>query len=288
MINETPARLAPLARTALGALLVGSIAITSLYFIRSRMPSSSVATSVVHPKVPASLAEVAGALPSKALPDAARTREASLPLPDLYGVYAVSAGQLVELEALPGQVPDPRVAMSGVISQPSRVTLPDGRVAFIVFRRDVATSISERVPIRVVAKVKRELEFGPAGEPRGTRRGDSWTIRNVSFDIHVAPIERNRDMVLLRPKSADFTLSPGRYALLLKGQAYDFAVAGPITDPAQCLERVEAANGSFFHECQQPEAGAAHLRPKERSAGARSTPLRSTQVSPGKASAGAE
>jgi hypothetical protein len=36
---------------------------------------------------------------------------ASLPLPSIYGVYAVSNGQLHELESLPGKVPDPRVFM---------------------------------------------------------------------------------------------------------------------------------------------------------------------------------
>jgi hypothetical protein len=62
--------------------------------------------------------------------------------------------------------------------------------------------------------------------------------------------------VLLRPGNADFVFSPGRYALVLKGQAYDFTIDGPITEPAQCLERIEAANGSFYHACQQSEAEA--------------------------------
>ena len=39
-----------------------------------------------------------------------------------------------------------------------------------------------------------------------------------------------------------FALAPGRYVLVLKGQAYDFTVAGTITEAAQCLERFEAAS----------------------------------------------
>ena len=41
-------------------------------------------------------------------------------------------------------------------------------------------------------------------------------------------------------------LPAGRYALVIKGQAYDFTVAGPITDAAQCLERVDAATARFI------------------------------------------
>jgi len=38
----------------------------------------------------------------------------------------------------------------------------------------------------------------------------------------------------------------------LKDQPYDFTVAGEITDAAQCLERTDAMNGSFYSECQKP------------------------------------
>lgn len=134
--------------------------------------------------------------------------------------------------------------MSAAISRPSRTTVSDGHIAFVVFRRDVAENISERVSIRVVAKIKRAMP-----DPN-TVAGDAWTICNVALDFRVAPIDQNKDMVLLRPESPDFTLPAGRYALVIKGQAYDFTVDGPITDPGQCLERVEGANGSFFHECQ--------------------------------------
>jgi hypothetical protein len=50
-------------------------------------------------------------------------------------------------------------------------------------------------------------------------------------------------------EDAETALAPGRYALVLKGQAYDFRVAGQITDPKQCLERMAATNGQFYSEC---------------------------------------
>jgi hypothetical protein len=46
-------------------------------------------------------------------------------------------------------------------------------------------------------------------------------------------------------------LPPGRYALVLKGLAYDFTVAGTVNDPRQCLERLVATNGRFYSECKK-------------------------------------
>jgi hypothetical protein len=58
-------------------------------------------------------------------------------------------------------------------------------------------------------------------------------------------------MLLIQPENAEFVLPAGRYVLVLKNQGYDFTVAGPMTDPSQCLERTEAANGTFYSECQK-------------------------------------
>ena len=66
------------------------------------------------------------------------------------------------------------------------------------------------------------------------------------------PIPDNPEMLLVQSEKPDFELSPGRYVLVLKEQAYDFTVAGEITDAAQCLERTDAMNGSFYSECQKP------------------------------------
>jgi len=55
---------------------------------------------------------------------------------------------------------------------------------------------------------------------------------------------------MLRPED-NFVFPAGRYGLVYKGQAYDFTVAGRITEAAQCLERIEAVNGAFYSECRQ-------------------------------------
>jgi hypothetical protein len=174
------------------------------------------------------------------------------PLPSVYGVYAVSGGQLHELEPLAGRVPDQRVFMSTPIRTSSRTVLPDGQIIFIVYRRDVASGVTERVMVRVIAKIMRAMTFNTAGQANIGNVEDSWTIRNVSYEFRVAPVSESSEMLMIRPGSADFIFPAGRYGLVIKGQAYDFTVAGPITEAAQCLEGVEASNGTFYSECRQP------------------------------------
>jgi hypothetical protein len=87
-----------------------------------------------------------------------------LPLPTVYGVYAVSGGELHELEPLVGRVPDPRVMISFPIKTPSRNTLPDGKLTFIIYRRDIANSAPDHVAVRVIAKIKRAMKFASVGQ----------------------------------------------------------------------------------------------------------------------------
>jgi hypothetical protein len=178
---------------------------------------------------------------------------AGVPLPSVYGIYSISAGRLHELEPLAvGRVPDQRVFMSTPIKTPSRTVLPDGQIEFIIYRRDIANDSPDRITVRVIAKVRRAMTFNSAAQASTTEVEDSWTIRNVSYDFRVAPLGDSSEMLVVRPEKEEFVLPAGRYALVVKGQAYDFTVAGPITETAQCLERVDAANGTFYSECGRP------------------------------------
>ena len=177
------------------------------------------------------------------------------PVPSVYGIYAVSGGQLYELEQLVGRVPDQRVFMSTPIKTASRTVLPDGRAVFIIYRRDAANSAPERVSVRVIAKVLRAMTFNTAGHASTTNVQDTWTIRNISYDFRVAPLSEGSEMLMIRPENEDFVFPAGRYGLVIKGQAYDFTVAGPITETAQCLEGIKAENGTFYSECRRPLEG---------------------------------
>src|SRR5215471_6663064 len=177
------------------------------------------------------------------------------PLPTVYGIYAVSGGQLYELEALVGRVPDQRVFMSTPVKMASRTVLPDGRAVFIIYRRDTANSAPERISVRVIAKVLRAMTFNAAGHASTINVQDTWTIRNISYDFRVAPLGEGSEILMIKPENEDFVFPAGRYGLVIKGQAYDFTVAGPITEAAQCLEGIKAENGTFYSECRRPHEG---------------------------------
>ena len=187
--------------------------------------------------------------PSIAVEETVGGAPSGLPLPSNYGVYAISNGALSELKALPIKAPDPRMMLSTEISKPSTTLLPDGKVIFVVFRRDLVNSAPQKATVRVVAHLARAMSFG-AGKPITTDVQNSWRIRSNSYDFNVTSMSETREMVAIRPEAADFVLPAGRYALVLSGLAYDFTVDGPVTDPAQCLESFAAANGPVFTQCR--------------------------------------
>ncbi|OKO74224.1 hypothetical protein [Bradyrhizobium sp. AS23.2] len=170
-------------------------------------------------------------------------------LPTDYGIYALINDQsLAELNATGVMAPDMRIAISPEFKKPDRPHLPDGRVKFIVFRRDAANMIPERVEVRVVAKIAREYSTDAAGK---TLSGgdDVGVIRNFTYPFRVSPIPGKPEMYELH--AGELELPPGHYVLSLGPQAYYFQVDGEITDPRQCLERVVAGNGTFYAPCKK-------------------------------------
>ncbi|MDA9468286.1 hypothetical protein XH87_27530 [Bradyrhizobium sp. CCBAU 53415] len=181
----------------------------------------------------------------------AQAAQPAMPLPTTFGVYALSEGQLHELKPVPGKIPDRRVAISAAINTPSVTTLTDGDVKFIVFRPDGGVDASG-TEVRVVAKVSRAMGVDATGKAAMVSAGDSWVIRSMSYPYKVGPVDDQPRMLLLQPEQDGFALAPGRYVVVVKGMGYDFTVAGTITDPNQCVERIDATNGAFYSPCPPP------------------------------------
>lgn len=171
-------------------------------------------------------------------------------VPTTFGIYAISAGKLYELEPLQMRAPDIRVAVSTPIKVPSRTMLPDGNLKFIVFRRDALGNAPDQLDVRVVARIGEAMTFDASGKPVVSEGEESWVIRNIAFPYRTAPVKDNPEMYEVQGKDPGAGLTPGRYVLVIKGQAFDFAVAGNVSDPRQCLSRVAASNGTFYSECQ--------------------------------------
>jgi hypothetical protein len=255
---QTRILLSTLARFSIGIVLFGVVTGLALYRQRApllgasaRLPSPTTLT-VADPAAPPSPDQPQQSLAVADMKTAAGSPGSlPFPLPTDYGVYALNNTKLSELYLLQEQVPDKRIAMSTPINQPSRTTIPDGKAKFVVFRRDLAGSAPDRIEVRVVARVTRALTFDGKGKASFSPISDAWNIRNLSYEFRVRPLAGNPEMLMVQAENADFALPAGRYVLALKNQGYDFTVAGKVTDPSQCLERTDAANGTFYSDCQK-------------------------------------
>ena len=246
--SEGPVRWPHLTRAAaIVAAFVGILAIVQqrehLAALGRNLPDLERQTASEQPRLPAQATNDPAPPPPPPKPAALR--------PTDYGVYAVSSDSLVELQLLPGRSPDIRVAVSAALKVPSRTFLTNGHPKFIVFRREAASNASDRAEVRVIAKVAREFSAEVAG--RKPSDGDeTWVIRNVSFPFRSSPINDNPEMYELHSEDPGLELTPGRYALVLKGQSYDFSVEGKPVDPKQCIERIVTTNGTFYSDCKTP------------------------------------
>ena len=181
-------------------------------------------------------------------PSAEASTKLPFPLPTTFGIYVLNDNKLAELEALPINVPDPRVALSAEIKNPSTVTISDHKPAFILFRRDLLNSAPQKVILRVIARMARETKI-VNGKPVITKIEGAWRIRDISHELKISPIEGQREMVMARLDD-EVSLPAGRFALVVNRLGYDFTIDGPIQAPEFCLEGFEAANGAVFTQCR--------------------------------------
>src|SRR5262249_460510 len=102
--NSTRSRWSPWAKAGLAPVLGAAIAPAGGAYVMHQhgsvtsMPAPVVA--FLRTSANTVIDGALGLLVSTKTPQRATTQEASLPLPDLYGVYAVSDGRLIELETL--------------------------------------------------------------------------------------------------------------------------------------------------------------------------------------------
>jgi hypothetical protein len=248
-------------RSALPFVAASGIALVALAVVLALFDYSSMSVLLRRPNAVPDLSSMKNRPPLQATPPApsstsnVRSEENPTPsfqLPTVYGIYAVSDGQPIELKSLPISVPDPRIAVSGVISAPSVTTIRAGKIMFVLFRRDLLFSAPDRISVRVVARIARELKFSGNKAATITKTDREWAIRDKSYEFRVAPLSDHPEMLLVRPENSDFVLPPGRYALVIKGLGYDFTVTGRVTDRAQCLERSETVGGTIYSECLNP------------------------------------
>jgi len=175
----------------------------------------------------------------------------SFPRPTSYGVYAISDNRLIKLEQVHATLVDRRAGNQLQIVEPGRSVIAPGTLTFVLFRRDLVSNAPEKVPLRIAARVARSMNFDSAGKAvMTTPTTENWIIRDQGYNLRVSPLRDNAEMVILSSEDPEFLFPSGRYELMLGGQAYDFVVAGEVTDPAHCVEGVATVRGPVFYECK--------------------------------------
>jgi len=156
-------------------------------------------------------------------------------------------GRVSALPLLPLGIPTARFQMSAEIKEPSRTVVSGDNLTFVVFGQGLGGRALGSITLRVVARVMRATTFVD-GRPTVTPIGAEWRVRDNSYALEVSPADGNPDMLVVG-LLAGAVLPPGRYALVVDGQGYDFTVAGPITASEQCLEQFQLQNGAVLSEC---------------------------------------
>jgi hypothetical protein len=233
-------------------LTVGLLAVAAFYI--AMWGRNSTVQTAVETSLPSSgqTLSARNAIPREGTTDSIPT-DAALPFPrpTVYGVYAIRDNQLVELDQVQAAPVDPRTRSLLQLVKPSRVVLISPKLAFVVFRRDLVSNAPEKVQVRIAAHIARSMNFDSNGKAVVTTPAtDSWLIRDQGYDLRVSPLRETAEMVMLRPENPEFSFPPGRYELMLGGQAYDFVVAGEVADPAHCVEGVATTRGPAFYECK--------------------------------------
>jgi hypothetical protein len=219
----------------------------------------NVAQTRDEPRSPVAASNIAaGAAPPLAAVPAAATAAASAPVsgqsfprPAAYGVYAIADDRLIDLDQVQTSAADPRTRYLLQIVKPSRTVINESKLSFVAYRRDFVTTVPEKVPVKIAARLAKAMTFDANGKAVvAPPASDTWIVRDQGYDLRVQPLRDSPEMVLLRPESEDFVFPSGRYVLQLGGQSYDFVVGGPVTDPGQCVEGVATARGPAYYECR--------------------------------------
>jgi hypothetical protein len=207
-------------------------------------------------------APLAAAPPAAAAPDNAPLATAPLPTapaeaalpfprPAAYGVYAIRDNQLIELEQVQATPVDPRTPDQLQIVKPGRIVSATAKLSFVVFRPDLVSNPPEKVSVRIAARIAHTMNFNSAGKAVVTAPAtDTWLIRDQGYDLRATPMGASAEMVMLRLENPEIAFPPGRYELMLGGQAYDFVIAGEVTDLGHCVEGVVTVRGLAFYECK--------------------------------------
>jgi hypothetical protein len=234
---------------AFGLAFIGVvIVLASMLWLPGRAPQQVQIVTPPPKPVVAATENVAPAPKVVAPPPKPVPPKLPFPVPTSFGIFALNDNKLTELQALPISVPDPRVALSAGIKEPSTTIISGDKPAFILFRRDFRNNVPQKITLRVIARTVRETKI-VNGKATVNKLDGPWRIRNISQNLNISPIEGKPEMLMARLGDGE-SLAAGRYALVINRTGYDFQIKGPIESKEFCLEGFETTNGSVYTQCK--------------------------------------
>lgn len=87
------------------------------------------------------------------------------------------------------------------------------------------------------------------GDSDSSNPASTWVVRNITTPLRVLMDSERPDILMVSP-NADVELKPGRYALVVGNNAFDFTIAGKTDEAVHCLEQVIGMNGTFYSPCK--------------------------------------
>ena len=171
-------------------------------------------------------------------------------LPKFFGVYAESAGDLVELVAHP-QSSTRYFAIGGadLLKTLPGPTFATGDLSFIIYSKAVTALKATRLSVAKIGRMTLQLHI-----PYGTKRVESkknfepprWHVLDQGWQVRIAPVAGHSEMIRLVPEDP---FPPGAAALQFAGEIYDFRIEGEANDPRDCLVRIINLAGAEYLFC---------------------------------------
>lgn len=176
-----------------------------------------------------------------------------VPLPEFYGVYVISGGDLVELNRNSYDPSRSGITFGGadLIRSLSSKGFEDGDIELLFYSASAPHVAGDAVlEIARVAKAVTQQSW----TTRDVRSGEGkdlnmWHLTGRGHDLRFAPVP-NGDARMMRGVLRT-PLAPGVYGVVVDGELFDFKVGPNPEQSAPCLVRVTHFTGAEYQRCPE-------------------------------------
>lgn len=179
------------------------------------------------------------------------------PVPEFFGVYAVSQGKLIELKLLNhSRSRSMDLIGADTLTGLSDISVNDPNVYFIIYREGAASSMTIFLEQMKEVRYLAPSEFERSGALKPVE--GSWVGLKVGYNLKVAPLKENPQM-MVRAVSPQ-PIPPGRYGLNIGDSLFDLQI-GPPTESCVVRQPRESQGRVNYLDCEEFFAANPSARP---------------------------